>query len=133
VNYYLNCRIGYEWYGIDIQYVLEVLPMLALSELPNSQFLGIVNLRENLLPVLDLRTVFEHKIITYTPNTPLIALQHQQKYLGLIVDETDRVLAIATEQIASFQHPFIQGALVQAEPILLLLDVVNILQKYSVL
>jgi purine-binding chemotaxis protein CheW len=129
-QHFVNCRIGQTWYGIAIEYVVEVLHMVALTELTNTRFLGVLTLREQLLPIIDLRQVFGSEQLGYTVNTPLIALQCQQQRLGILVDETDTVLTIPVTHIAPFQQPLMQGIVPQLEPILLILDIPDLIRQY---
>lgn len=57
----LEFRLAQERYAVEIQYVREVVPLQDLTPVPCTPpfVLGVVHLRGRILPVLDLRKVFE--------------------------------------------------------------------------
>src|SRR5579871_3443736 len=88
---YLRFRVGQEWYGIDVDSVVEVLPFMALTELPDSpsDVLGMMRLRESVAPVVDLRLRFGFSTVSYDLNTPIIAAKTASGLIGLVVDDVD--------------------------------------------
>ena len=59
-NMYLTFRLGNEDYGIEIRYVTEIVGMQKITEVPDMpNFVkGVVNLRGQVIPVLDMRLRF---------------------------------------------------------------------------
>ena len=57
---YLCCRVGTEWYGVEVSRVIEVLHFAALHEVPGAKpdVLGLLTLRDLIMPVIDLRLRF---------------------------------------------------------------------------
>ncbi|MBZ0292043.1 MAG: chemotaxis protein CheW [Anaerolineae bacterium] len=92
-NHYLSFRIGRYWYGINIASVIEVLQMVSLTELPGAapEVLGMLTLRDMIMPVTDLRVLFGESEATLTLSTPIIAIHSGENLMGLVVDDVDDV------------------------------------------
>ncbi|MFO7730334.1 MAG: chemotaxis protein CheW, partial [Spirochaetia bacterium] len=59
-NKFLMCKIGNETYGIDIQHVTDIIEMQRITEVPDmpEYVRGVINLRGNVIPVIDMRLRF---------------------------------------------------------------------------
>ena len=126
VENYLSFRVGTEWYGVDIGYITEVLHMVGLTELPGTgdDVLGLLTLRDTVMPVVDLRILFQLPDTQLQLNTPIIAMQIPQGPLALVVDDVDDVEEIA--DIMDYQGeetPYVRGVVRRDDRLLLLLDV----------
>lgn len=129
-NYYLACRIGREWYGISIDYVIEVLHIIALRQLPNSDLVGVMTLREKVIPVMDLRQIMGLEEYQYSLDTPIIALKTAEKSLGVIVDEADDVITIANEHIQAHSEALIQGIAREGDRLLFILNTEELVHQF---
>jgi purine-binding chemotaxis protein CheW len=98
---FLWCRIGEQTYGIAIAHVIEVAAMVAFASLPESHpaVCGVINRRGDVLPLLDLRRVFNAPVSSLTPETLFIVVQGETQRAGLIVDEVYQVKYWPTAQI----------------------------------
>lgn len=86
-NKYLVFEVDEE-YAIDLLYVLEIIefqPVTAVPETPD-YVAGIINLRGQVVPVIDVRTRFHKEKKEYTSRTCIIIIQINGQRLGLIVD-----------------------------------------------
>ena len=74
---FLWCRIGEQSYGIPITHVIEVAAMVAFASLPEIDTVvrGMINRRGEVLPLLDLRRVFNAPLTPLTPETLFIVIQ----------------------------------------------------------
>jgi purine-binding chemotaxis protein CheW len=99
---YLVFRVGREWYGVSVDSVIEVLHLVALNEVPGSDALGVMMLRNRAISVFDLRQRFGVPDPHYALTTPIIAVNSPQGTIGLLVDETDDVIQVSPEDI--FPH-----------------------------
>ena len=90
---FLWCRIGEQSYGLPIDQVIEVAAMVAFASLPeeNTVVRGMINRRGEVLPLLDLRRVFNAPLNALTPETLFIVAQGETQRAGLIVDEVYQV------------------------------------------
>ena len=58
---YINLKFDNEQYGIDITYIDNIVRLQKITRVPHAQpyFLGIINLRGEVVPVMSLRRKFE--------------------------------------------------------------------------
>lgn len=103
-NRFLTFQIGNEVYGIEIQYVTEIVGIQKITEVPDMpDFLkGVVNLRGQVKPVLDIRLKFNMKARDYDERTCIIVVNIEDISVGLIVDTVKEVREILPENIS---HP----------------------------
>jgi purine-binding chemotaxis protein CheW len=125
---YLRCRVGREWYAINVDNVLRVLHLVALTELPDPrpEVLGLLTLPDRVAPVIDLRRRFGLADAPLRLETPIIAVETPSGAVGLVVDEADDIESIAEEQIAPYTDgvsPHIVGIARCADHLMLLLDI----------
>jgi purine-binding chemotaxis protein CheW len=124
---YLRFRLGNEWYGIDVDALIEVMHFMILTEMPVSRpgLLGMMRLRELIVPVVDLRVRFGLPNITYTLETPIIVVNADSAPLGLVVDDVDGLEQIESSQIKPHDgstSTYITGIARLPNTLLLLLD-----------
>ncbi|MBM7623355.1 chemotaxis protein CheW [Sporohalobacter salinus] len=93
-------NLGGEEFGVKITRIQEIIRMKEITELPNSsEFMaGIINLRGDIISVIDLRSKFA---ITQeeTKKTRIIIVEMDDQDVGLIVDSVSEVLRISSEDI----------------------------------
>ena len=65
---YIVVRLGSEQYGIDIQYVDNIVRKQRITRVPKAQhyFKGVINLRGEVIPVMSLRLKFNLEPDEYT-------------------------------------------------------------------
>ena len=127
VQHYLRFQVGYEWYGIEVDSLIEVLQFVALNELPGARpdILGMMRLREAVVPVIDLRLCFGLDV-AYTLNTPIIVARTASGPIGLVVDDVDDLERIDEAQVAPHEDgasPYVTGVARTASTLLLLLNI----------
>jgi purine-binding chemotaxis protein CheW len=90
-------RLGDLLLGIDIRCIREINRVIAITPVPDAppQITGVVNLRGEVVTVVDLRTVLELPPAEITPRTRLMIVQSDEEAIGLLVD---RVADVATVQ-----------------------------------
>lgn len=101
-NRYLTFRVGNEDYGIEILYVTEIVGMQKVTEVPDMpDFVkGVINLRGQVIPVIDVRTRFQLESRQYDDRTCAIVVNIDATVIGLIVDSVDEVLNIPDQEIS---------------------------------
>ncbi len=99
---YLTFHIGTEDYAVDIKYVNEIISIQNITPVPNiKKFIkGIINLRGNIIPVIDVRLRFGINEKEYTETTCIIVTNINSVQVGLIVDEVSEVLNIPEDKIS---------------------------------
>jgi len=98
---YVTFTIGNEDYGIDIKAVQEITAYRHLSHLPNTPpyVKGILNLRGNVISVMDPRIRFGLKEIDFNKTSVIIIFRSKDKSIGLIVDHISDVMTIEPKYI----------------------------------
>lgn len=92
---YIVIRIGDEHYGINIGYVDNIVRMQRITRVPKSQryYVGVINLRGEVVPVMSLRRRFDLEDDQYGGSTRIIILKlEDQSLVGVIVDEVREVV-----------------------------------------
>ena len=98
---FLTFVLADEEYGIEILSVREIIGLLPVTPVPQSPYYvkGVVNLRGQVIPVVDLRLKFDMETIDATDETCIIVVQTGGHQLGIIVDKVSEVLDIHGEDI----------------------------------
>jgi purine-binding chemotaxis protein CheW len=84
----LEFRLGKELYAVETRYVSEVYPLKNLTPLPSTPrfVLGIVNVRGRIVPVFDLRAMFDLPEQGLTDLHKMIIVAGRGLELGLLTD-----------------------------------------------
>ena len=99
---YIVIRLGEEQYGINIGYVDNIVRMPRVTRVPKSQpyYIGVINLRGEVVPVMSLRKRFGLEADEYTGATRIIILKlKDQSMIGVIVDEVKEVVTLESTDI----------------------------------
>jgi purine-binding chemotaxis protein CheW len=93
--------LGKEEYGIDILKVQEIRGYDAVTSIANSpDFIkGVINLRGNIVPIVDLRIKFGLGNVVYDQFTVVIIINVLQRTMGIVVDGVSDVMTLATDQL----------------------------------
>lgn len=110
-------RLGKEQYGLPITKVQDINRMMPITKMPHApDFMeGIINLRGQIIPVIDLRKRFLLSAPDYTSETRIIIVQANQELVGIIVDSVAEVARISSKDIEpppatfSSEIKYIQG------------------------
>lgn len=98
---FLTFRLGAEEYGIDILKVREIRTqdkVTSIAGTPN--FLkGVINLRGNIVPIVDLRIKLGLSDCTVDDQTVVIILNVAPQVVGIVVDSVSEVVALALGEI----------------------------------
>lgn len=99
---YIVVKLGTEQYGIDIQYVDNIVRMQNITRVPKAQsyFKGVINLRGEIIPVMSLRLKFGIEPDEITNATRIIIIKLEaQATIGIIVDEVKEVVNLTEDEI----------------------------------
>ncbi len=99
-----------EEYGLEILKVQEVVRLPYITRLPRSPLFikGVINLRGNIIPIVDLREKFGLKIRKYEGSTRVIIVEIGEKKVGMIVDIVAQVINVLKDSIAP-PPPMVSG------------------------
>jgi len=102
---YLTFQIGHEKYGLSIKIIKEIIAFNRMTEVPMSPVLiaGVINLRGNLVPVVDLSRGFEMDAVTPTQKTCVVVIDVQGHRgimeVGIKVDSVSEVLGLNADDV----------------------------------
>jgi purine-binding chemotaxis protein CheW len=102
---YLTFKLGDEVFAIDVSKVREVLEFTTITKIPRTpDFMsGVINLRGNVVPVVDLRLCFEMSQTEKTVNTCIVVmeilLEGEATVVGALADSVEEVIDLEPDQI----------------------------------
>ena len=102
---YLTFKLGDEVFATDVAKVREVLDFTTITKIPRTpDFMsGVINLRGNVVPVVDLRLCFEMSKTEKTVNTCIVVvemlLDGESTVIGALADSVEEVIDLEPEQI----------------------------------
>jgi len=94
-------KLGKEEYGIDIQRVTIIEKVMKITRVPKTpaHVKGVINLRGEIIPIMDLRKRFHLPDAEVTENTRIIIIKVEEVTLGVMVDEVLQTLQLSDEFI----------------------------------
>ncbi len=100
-NEVLAFTLGQEEYGIDILKVQEIRGYDAVTRIANApEFIkGVINLRGVIVPIVDMRIMFNLGQPSYDQFTVVIILNIGSRVVGMVVDSVSDVITLSAEQI----------------------------------
>lgn len=99
---YVVFSLGKEEYGIEISFTQEIIRIpQQISKMPNmpSYIEGVTNLRDKVIPVIDLKKRFGFEQTERTNDSRLLILDLGNMLLGTIVDDVSEVIRIDDKSI----------------------------------
>ena len=91
---YIVVKLDNEQYGIDISFVDNIVRMQQITRVPKAQsyFSGVINLRGEIIPVMNLRLKFGLEMKENTNATRIIIIKPENNAkIGILVDEVHEV------------------------------------------
>lgn len=100
-NKYLMCKLGNEVYGINIQNVTDIIELQKITEVPDmpEYVKGVINLRGQVIPVIDLRLRFGMEAREYDDRTVVTVVNVHNNSIGFIIDTATEVQDIPDKNI----------------------------------
>ena len=101
-NQWATFKVNNELYGIDVIKVKEVLRYSEMTPVPGSEsyIQGIINLRGNVVTVIDTRELFALDARAADDDTRIIVVEYnEQEVVGLVVDSVDEVINLPTGEL----------------------------------
>jgi len=138
---FLSFTLGNEEYGVAILSVQEIRSWEPVSKIPNVPIYekGVVNLRGEIVPIIDLRERFNLEHSEYTNLTVVVVLQAElrgkNRTMGVVVDSVSDVMHVDKNDIQSspdfgtkVSTDFINGLASVNDRMVMLLDVSKLLR-----
>ena len=129
--------IGDEEFGVDISQVREIVRLIAITYLPKAPVFieGVVNLRGQVVAVIDLAKRLSIPSKPRGENTRIIIVEIEGLTMGMIVDSVSEVLRLSSEHVEALpsvietevQEHYISGVGKLKDRLLVLLDLKKVL------
>lgn len=133
---WVTFKLENETYGVNVMQVQEVLRYTEIAPVPGAPdyVLGIINLRGNVVTVIDTRLKFGLMPAEVTDSSRIIIIEAEKQVVGILVDsvaevvylkasEIDDAPSVGTEESARF----IQGVSNRKDDLLILVDLNKLL------
>jgi purine-binding chemotaxis protein CheW len=128
---WVTFRLDNETYGINVMQVQEVLRYSEIAPVPGapSYVLGIINLRGNVVTVIDTRQRFGLASSEVTDNTRIVIIEADKQVIGILVDSVAEVVYLRQSEVETAPNvgndesaKFIQGVCNKNGELLILVE-----------
>jgi len=135
---WVTFKLSGEVYGINVMQVQEVLRYNEVAPVPGSPVyvLGIINLRGNVVTIIDTRNRFGLESATPTDNTRILVIESEKNVVGIMVDSVSEVVYLKQSEIEKppsvgreDSAKFIQGVCNKDSELLILVDLDKLLSE----
>ncbi|MDY6919479.1 MAG: chemotaxis protein CheW [Pseudomonadota bacterium] len=133
-------RLGEEIYGVDVMQIREVLRYTEITPVPGAPYfvLGIINLRGNVVTVIDTRTRFGLTPGEIDNNTRIVIVEVDKQVVGMLVDSVAEVTYLRESEIEKAPNvgndetsKFITGVCNKNDELLILIDLERMIESSS--
>lgn len=135
IKQYVSFVLGTERYAINIMDVEEIIRMSEITAVPKApDFVeGIINLRERVIPVVDLKKRINMGEASLDENTRIVVVNMNSKRIGLIIDAVDEIIRIESDIIdaapavtVSLDSSYIEGVAKTDKGMVIILKVTKV-------
>jgi purine-binding chemotaxis protein CheW len=129
-------RLKDETYGINVMQVQEVLRVTEIAPVPGAPgyVLGIINLRGNVVTVIDTRTRFGLPTTDVDDASRIVIIESEEQVVGILVDSVAEVVELQQSEIDAAPNigneesaRYIQGVASRDEDLLIVVDLNKLL------
>jgi len=131
-------NLGKSLYGIPIEHVSEINKLEEITVLPKApKFIeGVINLRGNVVPVIDLRKRFGMEQVERTKKNKIVVVYVSKRLFGVIVDSVYEVLSLPEENVepslptaSGLKAEFINSIAKFKDNLIIILEITKILKS----
>jgi purine-binding chemotaxis protein CheW len=135
---WVTFRLDNESYGINVMQVQEVLRYSEIAPVPGapSYVLGIINLRGNVVTVIDTRQRFGLDSAEITDNSRIVIIEADKQVVGILVDSVAEVVYLRQSEIETAPNvgneesaKFIQGVCNKNGELLILVELEKMMSE----
>ncbi|NOX26683.1 MAG: chemotaxis protein CheW [Gammaproteobacteria bacterium] len=135
---WVTFRLDEEKYGINVMAVQEVLKVTEITQVPGAPdfVLGIINLRGNVVTVIDARTRFNLSHRDRDDNSRIVIIEAEDQEVGILVDSVAEVVYMRGSEIepapavgSDDSSKFIQGVNSSGSELLILVELDKLLSE----
>ncbi|MGE5508135.1 MAG: chemotaxis protein CheW [Chitinophagales bacterium] len=131
--------LGEEEYGVPVGQVQEIIRMAAITQMPKAPSFveGVINLRGRVIPVVDLKRLFDLGQSAHDDKSRIIVVEVGDKTVGITVDDVSEVLRLPVGTIdpppavAGADQGFLTGVGKLDQRLLMLLDLEKLMPGLS--
>ena len=117
-------------YGVPIEDIVQIIGIQKITKMPEYPHYvkGLISLRENIIPVIDMRLRLKKPVCEYDERTCIIITFIKDLSIGFIVDVVDSVTTIAKKSISpppisiDDSSLYIDGIAIQEDKTILLMN-----------
>jgi purine-binding chemotaxis protein CheW len=133
---WVTFRLSDEIYGINVMQVQEVLRVSEIAPVPGAPHyvLGIINLRGNVVTVIDTRIRLGLETTEVTDSTRIVIIEGAKHVVGILVDCVAEVVDLPMSEVESAPNvgndesaKYIQGVASRDDELLILVDLNKLL------
>lgn len=136
---YLTFWCNDQLFGIGVEQVVQIVHMMKITPLPDfpSYIKGVLSIRGELLPIMDLRLRLGQQVADYNERTCIILIRIDSRSFGLIVDGVNDVETISAQEIcpppqqSEHKANYLSG-IAQRTQVTLLLDMDYVLSEKEI-
>ncbi|THB73762.1 MAG: chemotaxis protein CheW [Gammaproteobacteria bacterium] len=138
VTQWVTFNLDQEMYGINVMNVQEVLPCAEIAPVPGAPpfVLGIINLRGNVVTVIDTRMRFGLPTMEDMSKSRVVVIEANDQVAGILVDSVSEVIGVKGSEIDTApsvgnedSSRYIYGVVSRENELLILVDVHKLLTK----
>lgn len=139
---FLSFVLNNEEYCIEILKIKEIMGMTGITHIPQTPAFikGVINLRGQIIPIIDLRLKFEMESIDYSDRTCIIVVEvlydEEIMLMGVVVDRIQEVINIPEDKItevpyinSKIKSEYIRGIAETGDSIKIILDIMKVLTE----
>ncbi|WP_293749878.1 chemotaxis protein CheW [uncultured Paraglaciecola sp.] len=135
---FLTFVLGEETYALDVMTVKEIRGYQPVTKIANApDFVkGVLNLRGDIVPIIDLRIKFSVGEATYNEFTIVIMLNIGQRVVGIVVDEVSDVIKVMAQDIKPppefgivFDSSYLYGLTTIEEQMVILINIESLISS----
>lgn len=138
ISQWVTFSLDQETYGINVMNVQEVLPCAEIAPVPGAPnfVLGIINLRGNVVTVIDTRMRFGLPPLDEESKARVVVTEANDQVAGILVDSVSEVINVRSSEIDTApsvgnedNSRYIYGVVSRENELLILVDVFKLLTK----
>ena len=138
-NSFLTFKLSEETFAANVEKVTNILELTKITKVPKAPeyMVGVINLRGNVLPLVDTRIKFDLGKTEFTNNTCIlvmnIKINNNTVHIGALVDSVQEVIEIDLKSVEpspsigdKYKSEFIEGMAKHNDEFIMLLDMDNV-------
>jgi purine-binding chemotaxis protein CheW len=146
INSYLSFTLNNEHFAVNVSKVIEILEVPKITKVPKApEYLkGVINLRGNVLPVIDTRVKFGMLAVENTIDTCVVVIEididDEVLTVGALVDSVKEVIEISEESIkpsptigTDYNPEFMEGIVKMDNDFLMILDIGKVFSTHDII